>query len=170
MEKLELQYPRVYPDGKSPFESSKIGRSITNPEQIQYCGMRNKVACANVFCDPNRIYEWKDTHEVKQELTQCPGSTMKVSTATRLRPTSSNVEYKTVQRLTNDGFYSVARTKNGKLIGGYEARPFTRKFAEGFKGKLQKFAINVATDSNGCERPVLKRIGNALFGLAKKIK
>ena len=41
---------------------------------------------------------------------------------------------------------------------------------KGIKAKLEKFALAIANDSNGCERPVLRRLGGFLFNIAGKIK
>ena len=78
--------------------------------------------------------------------------------------------YKSVEKSTKDGFYSVSRTKNGEIIGGYEIEPINRKFAQGFKGKLQRLAMRLGTDVNGCERPVLNRISEFMLKMLKKIK
>ena len=78
--------------------------------------------------------------------------------------------YKSVQIQTEDGFYSVARTKNGEVIGGYEIKPVNRKFAKSFKGKLQRAAMKLGTDANGCERPVLNRVSEFMLKVLKKVK
>ena len=73
----------------------------------------------------------------------------------------------------NTGLYSVVRKgRNGEVVGGYEMslKPQGRTFATGFKGKLQKAAIKIGTDANGCERPVLRKVSGLLFDIAKKIK
>lgn len=81
--------------------------------------------------------------------------------------------YKSIQRLDKEtGHYSITRLKGDKPIGGYEVilKSTNRKFGNGFKGKIEKFAINIATDANGCERKGLKQIGNVLFKIARKFK
>ena len=48
-----------------------------------------------------------------------------------------------------------------------ESRVFAKK---GLKAILERFALKIATDSNGYEREGLRKIGGMLFELAKKIK
>lgn len=81
-----------------------------------------------------------------------------------------NKEYSSTHTLNHKtGLESVVRKKDGKIIGGYKIKPVKRTFA-GFKGRLQKLGMAVATDANGCERPVLKNVGEMFFKLAKIIK
>lgn len=69
------------------------------------------------------------------------------------------------------GLESVARKKGREVIGGYEILPAKgRTFAQGFKGRLQKLGMAVATDANGCERPVLKNVGEMILKVAKMVK
>lgn len=79
-------------------------------------------------------------------------------------------EHETVQRLTNDGHYSVKRLIDGKVVGGYEASPVERKLMTGFKGKVEKLAMKIGTDANGCERPVLRRVSGFMIDMLRKIK
>ena len=74
---------------------------------------------------------------------------------------------KSIQRITKDGYYSVVRLVDDEIVGGYEMSPFIRKFAQGFKGKLQKLALKIACDANGCERPVLRDVGARLLKMVK---
>ena len=62
--------------------------------------------------------------------------------------------------------------KGDKIIGGYEAnlKPANRKFATGFKGKLEKLALRISTNANGCERKGLRNIGDLLFKISKRIR
>ncbi len=48
-----------------------------------------------------------------------------------------------------------------------EPRVFAKK---GLKAFLERSALKIATNSNGCERPGLRKIGGMLFELAKKVK
>ena len=68
------------------------------------------------------------------------------------------------------GLEAVVRRKGNEVIGGYNVAPVKRTFAQGFKGRLQKLGMAVATDANGCERPVLKNIGEMILKVAKRIK
>ena len=69
------------------------------------------------------------------------------------------------------GHDRVIRKKGNVVIGGYEInKPVKQTFAQGFKARLQKLGMAVATDSNGCERPVLKNVGEMFLKLAKRIK
>lgn len=80
-------------------------------------------------------------------------------------------EFKSFQRLDKDGYYSVSRKAGDKIVGGYEMpTKVKRTFAEGLKGKLQKTAIAISTDANGCERPVLRKVGELIFNILKKMK
>lgn len=78
--------------------------------------------------------------------------------------------YSSVHELKNDGTYSVVRKKGNEIIGGYEVKPVDRKFAKSFKGKLQRAAMRLGTDANGCERPVLNRVSEFMLKMLKKIK
>mgnify|MGYP004601561091 CR=1 FL=1 len=80
-------------------------------------------------------------------------------------------EYSSAHILNHEtGLESVARKKGSEVIGGYEILPTKRTFAQGFKGRLQKLGMAVATDANGCERPVLKNVGEMILKVAKKVK
>jgi len=86
---------------------------------------------------------------------------------------SSHGNYKTFERLTNDGYYSVVRQNyNDEIIGGYEMnlKPKSNALADGFAGKLQKAALKIGTNADGCERPVLRRVAGFLFDIARKIR
>lgn len=80
-------------------------------------------------------------------------------------------EYSSAHILNHEtGLESVARKKGSEVIGGYEILPTKRTFAQGFKGRLQKLGMAVATDANGCERPVLNRLGAVILKVAKMVK
>lgn len=81
-------------------------------------------------------------------------------------------EYSSTHILNHEtGLESVARKKGREVIGGYEILPAKgRTFAQGFKGRLQKLGMAVATDANGCERPVLKNVGEMILKVAKMVK
>ena len=81
-------------------------------------------------------------------------------------------EYSSTHILNHEtGLESVARKKGSEVIGGYEILPAKgRTFAQGFKGRLQKLGMAVATDANGCERPVLKNVGEIILKVAKMVK
>lgn len=81
-------------------------------------------------------------------------------------------EYSSIHILNHEtGLESVARKKGREVIGGYEILPAKgRTFAQGFKGRLQKLGMAVATDANGCERPVLKNVGEMFLKVAKMVK
>lgn len=80
-------------------------------------------------------------------------------------------EYSSIHILNHEtGLESVARKKGSEVIGGYEILPTKRTFAQGFKGRLQKLGMAVATDANGCERPVLKNVGEMILKVAKMVK
>lgn len=83
-------------------------------------------------------------------------------------PKANREIYSSVHELKNDGTYSVVRKKGNEIIGGYEVKHVDRKFAQGFKGKLEKLALKMATDANGCERKGLRNIGELLFKIAGK--
>jgi len=91
--------------------------------------------------------------------------------------------YSSIQILDNEsGAYSIVRKKGNEIIGGYEFLPGrysvgddvvggeTRKLATGFRGKVEKLGMAIATDANGCERPILRRVGGFILNLAKRIK
>lgn len=125
------------------------------------------------YVDGNRVRfdEYKGNGiEVQQVVDNKNGVSTKITDVGRA---GCSPRAKSVQILDNEtGRYSVARMLDGEVVGGYEAntKPAAKKFATGFKGRLQKFALNIASDSNGCERPVLKNVGAVLFNLAKRIK
>ncbi len=80
-------------------------------------------------------------------------------------------EYSSTHILNHEtGLESVARKKGSEVIGGYEILPTKRTFAQGFKGRLQNLGMAVATDANGCERPVLKNVGEMILKVAKMVK
>lgn len=110
------------------------------------------------------------TRATIQELKDIEGVQLKKTTVTPFEATKA---YQSIQRLDKEnGLYSVVRKKGNKIINGYEIdlRQADKKFATGFKGKLEKFALNIATDANGCERKGLRRIGDFIFKIAKKLK
>ena len=80
-------------------------------------------------------------------------------------------EYSSTHILNHEtGLESVARKKGSEVIGGYEILPTKRTFAQGFKGRLQKLGMAVATDANGCERSVLKNVGEMILKVAEMVK
>lgn len=61
--------------------------------------------------------------------------------------------------------------KNGNtVIVRYDILPNVKAFAKGLKGKLQKLGMAIATDSNGCERAMLNKLGEMVLNLAQKLK
>ena len=102
---------------------------------------------------------------ITQQIDDFGDAMLKITTITPEKETFRPL--KSIQRITKDGYYSTVRLVDNEIVGGYEMVPFVRKFAEGFKGKLQKFALKIACDANGCERPVLRDVGARLLKLAK---
>lgn len=110
------------------------------------------------------------TRATIQELKDVEGVQIKTTTVTPFEPQKT---YQSIQRLDKEnGLYSVVRKKGDAIIGGYEANlsQADRKFSTGFKGKLEKLALNIAQDANGCERKGLRKIGDIVFKMAKRIK
>ena len=120
----------------------------------------------HVAYEPNSL----DYMTVEQKIVPGHDTQVKINTVEGGKSHIDDPVYKSVETSTKDGFYSVARTKNGEIIGGYEVEPVSRKFAQGFKGKLQRFAMRLGTDANGCERPVLRRVSEFIINTLKKIK
>ena len=109
--------------------------------------------------------------ETTQELKNVDNVQFKTTTIKPLQ--GGRDSYKSIERLdTENGLYSVVRKKGDRIIGGYEVnlKQADRKFATGFKGKLEKLALRIATDANGCERKGLRNIGDLVFKIAKRIK
>ncbi len=80
-------------------------------------------------------------------------------------------EYSSTHTLNHEtGLEFVVRKKDNGAIIAYEMLPTKRTFAQGFKGRLQKLGMAVATDANGCERPVLKNVGEMILKVAKMVK
>ena len=81
--------------------------------------------------------------------------------------------YTSVQTLNpKTGLYSIVRKDpRGITIGGYtmDLLPKNRNFAQGLKGKIEKAAFSIGSDSNGIERPVLRRFAALLFNLTKLV-
>lgn len=80
-------------------------------------------------------------------------------------------EYSSTHILNHEtGLEFVVRKKDNGAIIAYDMLPTKRTFAQGFKGRLQKLGMAVATDANGCERPVLKNVGEMILKVAKMVK
>lgn len=79
-------------------------------------------------------------------------------------------KFSSVKEIKNDGTYSVTRKVGDEIVGGYEIKPVNRKFATGFKGHVEKLAMKIGTDANGCERPVLRRVSGFMFNMLKKVR
>lgn len=80
-------------------------------------------------------------------------------------------EYSSTHILNHEtGLEFVVRKKDNGAIVAYDMLPTKRTFAQGFKGRLQKLGMAVATDANGCERPVLKNVGEMILKVAKMVK
>ena len=110
------------------------------------------------------------TRATIQELKDIEGVQIKTTTVTPFEPQKA---YQSIQRLDKEnGLYSVVRKKGDEIIGGYEANlsQRDRKFATGFKGKLEKLALRISTNANGCERKGLRNIGDLLFKISKRIR
>ena len=107
-----------------------------------------------------------DSMTLSQDLRKTDQLSVKINKAS-----SYGKEYSSTHILDKEtGLESVVRQKGKEVIGGYEILPVKRTFAEGLKGRLQKMGMAVATDANGCERPVLKNIGEMILKVAKRIK
>lgn len=91
-----------------------------------------------------------------------PG-TDRVKTTVISSPTDAFKDHKLIQMQRADGYYSSARTVGKDVVGGYEVIPVQRKFLQGFKGKMQKLAMMIGQDTNGCERPVLRKVAGFIF-------
>lgn len=101
-----------------------------------------------------------------QELKDVENMSVKTNTVSR-----KGKEYSSTHILDREtGAESVVRRKGKEVIGGYEIMPTKQTLAQGFKGRLQKLGMTIATDVNGCERPVLKNIGEMILKVAKRIK
>lgn len=83
---------------------------------------------------------------------------------------SNGKKFSSVAEIKNDGAYSVTRKVGDEIVGGYEIKPVNRKFATGFKGHVEKLAMKIGTDANGCERPVLRRVAEFMFNMLKKVR
>ncbi len=79
-------------------------------------------------------------------------------------------KFSSVAEIKNDGTYSVTRKVGDEIVGGYEIKPVNRKFATGFKGHVEKLAMKIGTDANGCERPVLRRVSEFMLNMLKKVR
>ena len=149
---------------------------VARTESLHYSSVNNSSnfgSNCHQYVDGNRVRfdEYKGNGIMVQQVVDNKNG---ISTKTvDVGPADGSPRAKSVQILDNEtGRYSVVRKLDGEVVGGYEAntKPAVKKFATGFKGRLQKLALNIASDSNGCERPVLKNIGAVLFDLAKRIK
>lgn len=71
----------------------------------------------------------------------------------------------------NTGIETVARKCDTMVVGGYEViKPTEKTFARGIKGGLQKLGMMIASDANGCERPILRNLGEMFLKVAKFFK
>ncbi len=113
----------------------------------------------------------KKYKKITQKINNLGNCQMKV-TKIESEHSGSLFVHKTVEWLDKNRFYSVRRQISDKIVGGYamNLEPVNRQFAKGFKGKLQKAALAIGTDANGCERPILNRFGAFMFDVAKKIR
>ena len=101
-----------------------------------------------------------------QELKDVENMSVKTNTVSL-----NGKEYSSTHILDKEtGVESVVRRKGKEIIGGYDVIPTKQTFAQGFKGRLQKLGMTIATDVNGCERPVLKNVGEMILKVAKRIK
>ena len=139
--------------------------SVKNPRYTLYTDKNGKVRELIDYTRNNK--DLKSVQKIQNI------DSVQIKTTEILPFESGNESYKSIQRLDNEtGLYSVTRQKGKKIIGGYEVnlKPEGRTFSSGFKGKLEKFALNIATDANDCERKGLRNIGEFLFKIARKIK
>lgn len=132
---------------------------------------------ANVYKRDNYMWEHAsykpdslDYMTIEQRIVPGANTQLKINSVTGGKSYINRPVYKSIETSTKDGCFSVVRIKNGDIIGGYEIEPINRKFAQGFKGKLQRLAMRLGTDANGCERPVLRRVSAFILNTLKKVK
>lgn len=104
---------------------------------------------------------------IKQELINLDDSQFKQTTIINR---FNNHKVEALEYLWEDGHYICKTYRSGNGISSYTINPKVRNFASGIKGQLQKTALKISSDSNGCERPILKYLGELIFNLSKKIK
>ena len=149
---------------------------IPSDATIQYAsfdGPRDEYSCVNYYKSggTTRLEEYTrmpagGAVTKTQELKNAENMSVKTNTVGR-----NGKEYSSTHILDREtGVESVVRRKGKEIIGGYEVMPTKQTFAQGLKGRLQKMGMAVATDANGCERPVLKNIGEMILKVAKRIK
>ena len=125
------------------------------------------------------VYEGLGRLVKTQNLKEADGVTIKTNRVTYF-PNGLHTDMSQAQSIQivneENGLYSVIRKNNaGEIVSGYEMKlnPKTT-FAEGFAGKLQRFAFKIAHKTGemnyGQERPILGKIGGLLFDLARKIR
>ncbi len=109
-----------------------------------------------------------------QKLDKMSDSAMEQSKTTRIGNWLKGRYVECIQTLTKDGTFRVVRTdKSGYSLGGYTFNTLKshNKFSVFPRArKLQKLGHKIANNSNGCERPILKYIGEFAYRLAAKCK
>ena len=109
-----------------------------------------------------------------QLLHEKNGIVVKENSVTHFPKQGSDSTVRSIAILDKEnGLYSVTRkNRAGEIAGGYEMslKPKTDALAQGTAGKLQRLALKIGTDSNGCERPVLRKVAGFLFNIAKRVK
>lgn len=153
------EYSNGYLAGKQPTCWGLHDIPIDNDyKEVSYCHYRKNLSQGE-YCHSS-IAEFIDS-SLQTEI--------KHTIVTDVNSYSSHQKY---DKITGD--YSIVRKNGNKVISGYEmnlndALP-NRKFANGFRGKLQKLALKIGVDANGCERPVLSKVSGFLFNTVKKVK
>lgn len=71
--------------------------------------------------------------------------------------------YKIIEELTSDGFYSRQKYKGTRHYSGYTEQLPNRKFSQGWRGSIERFALKMSQFKSGREIPLVNRIGVFLF-------
>lgn len=178
MKDLTFVYPKHYVLGKgnrliTPQQRAFIENEATKGNKTVYNTYNNGANKVKVFrnTDGNLVLCEMDYHTDKKYASQIikTGDDVQVKKTRLYRDGQEFCSSVQIQDKAS-GRYSVTRLKDGKVVGGYEVHPVERKLMTGFKGKVEALAMKIGTNSNGCERPVLRRVSGFMLDLLRKIK
>ena len=129
--------------------------------------------------NPERIHDYQVVKQTLENNNQTKITTIIPNKYTKTRNEFGIVDfiprrekvgyYEMGQHRAPDGTYTCRIVGNGHVIEK-TMKPEERKLLTGFKGGIEKAALSVAQKSNGCERPILRRISGCVINLLRHVR
>lgn len=110
----------------------------------------------NYYIESQSFYT-KDGKKIVQIINESKDYFYKTTTVQKKDEKILSKEFKNIQSILKDGTITSTRTIDDVIIGGYEFKPYTKKYTKNLKGFIQKMFWKIMNDKNGCERNILRK-------------